>query len=175
MDALVRQAMAKWPDVPDCYGWMGLDMRGQWYMRDDRVQALGPFPQHKGSLLRHDKLIGFIHRNYESDARGCWYFQNGPQRVFVELELTPLVWRLYPDGAVRAHTGAPGQVRQVYLDELGRLYLACDAGFGLIHSADMTLAADFVDSGRWAPIAIEAALLPGRFGYELNPSAKRTG
>lgn len=40
MDDLVRQAMAKWPHVPDCHGWLGLDSRGQWYMRDDRVQML---------------------------------------------------------------------------------------------------------------------------------------
>ena len=41
MDDLVRQAMVKWPNVPDCFGWLGLDSRGQWYMRDDRAQALG--------------------------------------------------------------------------------------------------------------------------------------
>jgi len=94
MDDLVRQAMAKWPHVPDCYGWLGLDSRGQWHMRDDRVQALGSFQSGlagaKGSVLRHEKLIDFIHRNYEADAQGRWYFQNGPQRVYVELETTPL-------------------------------------------------------------------------------------
>ena len=41
MDDIVRQAIAKWPNVPDCYGWLGLDARGNWYMRDDRVQAPG--------------------------------------------------------------------------------------------------------------------------------------
>ena len=53
MDDIVRQAMAKWPNVPHCYGWLGLDARGGWYMRDDRVQASGPFPHSRGSLLRH--------------------------------------------------------------------------------------------------------------------------
>ncbi|MFZ9138137.1 MAG: DUF2946 family protein, partial [Hylemonella sp.] len=24
MDDIVRQAMAKWPNVPACYGWLGL-------------------------------------------------------------------------------------------------------------------------------------------------------
>jgi hypothetical protein len=43
----------------------------------------------KGSLLQHEKLIDFIQRNYESDAQGQWFFQNGPQRVYVELEATP--------------------------------------------------------------------------------------
>ena len=43
MDDIVKQAMAKWPTVPDCYGWLGLDARGNWYMRDDRAQACGNF------------------------------------------------------------------------------------------------------------------------------------
>src|SRR4030095_7710788 len=89
MDDIVRQAIAKWPNVPHCFGWLGLDARGNWYMRDDRVQAAGPFPQSKGSLLKHDKLIDFIQRNYECDEQGQWFFQNGPQRVYVELEGTP--------------------------------------------------------------------------------------
>ena len=76
MDDIVKQALAKWPNVPDCYGWLGLDARGDWYMRDDRVQAQGSFLQSKGSRLQHDKLIDFIGRNYEPDAHGRWYFQN---------------------------------------------------------------------------------------------------
>ena len=45
MDDIVKQALAKWPNVPHCYGWLGLDARGNWYMRDDRTQAAGPFPR----------------------------------------------------------------------------------------------------------------------------------
>ena len=30
MDDIVKQAMAKWPNVPHCYGWLGLDARGNW-------------------------------------------------------------------------------------------------------------------------------------------------
>ena len=104
MDDIVRQAIAKWPNVPHCFGWLGLDMRGQWFLRDDHAQAQGPFAaarrgaaqSSKGALLQHDKLIGFIGRNYEADAAGQWFFQNGPQRVYVELEATPWVWRLTP-------------------------------------------------------------------------------
>ncbi|RZI94255.1 MAG: DUF2946 family protein, partial [Rubrivivax sp.] len=105
MDDIVKAAMAKWPNVPNCFGWLGLDARGQWYMRDDRVQAAGTFQQARGSLLRHEKLVDFIHRNYAADERGQWYFQNGPQRVYVELEITPWIWRLQPDGGVLGHTG----------------------------------------------------------------------
>ncbi len=96
MDDIVRQAIAKWPNVPHCYGWLGLDARGNWYMRDDRVQQAGPFHEHKGSLLKHEKLIDFIQRNYEADGAGQWFFQNGPQRVYVELEVAPFVWRIDP-------------------------------------------------------------------------------
>ena len=104
MDDIVRQAMVKWPNVPNAYGWLGLDARGNWYLRDAQAQALGAFasgtPGAKGSMLRHEKLIDFIQRNYAADAEGQWYFQNGPQRVYVELELTPWVWRVQADGRV---------------------------------------------------------------------------
>src|SRR3982750_283397 len=134
MDDIVLQALVKWPNVPHCFGWLGLDARGNWYMRDDRVQAVGSFPQAKGSQLRHDKLIAFIHRNYECDADGQWFFQNGPQRVYVELEAAPLVWRLMavPGTApsVRSHAGGdPAAVESAWLDEQGRLFLLTDAGY----------------------------------------------
>ena len=98
MDDIVKQAMLKWPNVPHCYGWLGLDARGNWYMRDDGAQAQGGFtsgaPGAKGSRLEHAKLIDFIQRNYACDDAGMWYFQNGPQRVFVELDITPWIWRI---------------------------------------------------------------------------------
>ena len=82
MDDIVKAAMQKWPNVPHCYGWLGLDMRGQWYMRDDATQALGGFNDSvktRGSLLKHEKLVDFIQRNYQCDAtgpaKGQWYFQ----------------------------------------------------------------------------------------------------
>ena len=40
MDDIVKQAIAKWPNVPHCYGWLALDARGNWRMRDERSQAL---------------------------------------------------------------------------------------------------------------------------------------
>ena len=113
MDDIVKQAMAKWPNVPNCYGWLGLDERGHWYLRDDPTQARGHFqsgvPGTKGSLLQHEKLIEFIHRNYSADSTGAWYFQNGPQRVYVELAATPFVWRLSSDFKLTAQTGAETQ------------------------------------------------------------------
>jgi hypothetical protein len=181
MDLLVEAALRKWPNVPHCHGWLALDARGDWYMRDERVQAAGPFPQVKGSVIRHDKLREFIHRNYLRDERGGAYFQNGPQRVYVDLELTPYVWRLQPDvpqaqaPRVTAHTGEPvQQVDSVWLDELGRLYVLCTLpsvgpAFGLVHTLDMLVAAGAVESGQWAPQDMPWADMPGHFGFVRMP------
>jgi hypothetical protein len=184
MDDIVRQAIAKWPNVPDCYGWLGLDARGNWYMRDDRAQAAGPFggvpgadtarnKAAKGSLLKHEKLIDFIQRNYESDASGQWFFQNGPQRVYVELEATPMVWRVgpAPSFAITAHTGAPARTQRCIVDEAGRVYLETDMGFGLVHTQDMTHAADAVEQGLWVPEESPVRDLPARFAYVRSPQA----
>jgi hypothetical protein len=175
MDDIVKQAIARWPNVPDCYGWLGLDARGNWYMRDDPAQAAGPFagtgatPQSKGSLLLHEKLIDFIQRNYEGDRQGRWFFQNGPQRVYVELETTPYVWRVQPDFSVQAHTGQAARVQRCVLDEFGHLYLDTDLGFGLVHTLDMGHAADAVEQGLWVPQSADAAHLPTQFGYVSSP------
>jgi len=178
MDDIVKAAMAKWPNVPHCYGWLGLDARGQWFMRDDPTQAAGPFACEpgetcttaKGSRLQHDKLIEFIHRNYACDESSCWFFQNGPQRVYVELEIAPYIWRLQPDGRILAHTGQPaGEVQLCWLDELGRLYLRTERGLGLVHTSDMDLAAQAVDAGRWVPQDVAFAQLPALGAYVRSP------
>ena len=195
MDDMVKAAMAKWPNVPHCYGWLGLSARGDWYMRDDRAQAAGPFvappgtdparrAASRGSLLQHGKLIDFIQRNYLCDppqpgghdshhSQGRWFFQNGPQRVYVELEATPLIWRVEhtdPGFAVTAHTGEPARVQRCLLDEQGRVYLDTDVGFGLVHTLDMLLAADAIEQGLWVPQEVEAHDLPARFAYVRSPA-----
>lgn len=169
MDDIVLAALKKWPNVPHCYGWLALDARGDWYMRDERIQHAGPFPHPKGSRIEHDKLRAFIERNYAADAAGCWFFQNGPQRVYVELEATPWVWRLQPDGRVLGHTGIEAHVESAWLDEAGHLYLHTDLGLGLVHTQDMAAAADGVEAGRWAPQDCLAAELPARFGFIRQP------
>jgi hypothetical protein len=79
-----------------------LDARGVWRMRDERAQSLN-LP---GDKIRNAALLGFINRNYEHDERGCWYFQNGPQRVYVDLEATPYIAHMTPDAGLLLHTGA---------------------------------------------------------------------
>ena len=183
MDDIVKAALVKWPNVPDCYGWLGLVARGNWYMRDDRAQAAGLFcapsaepgrqAASKGSLLKHDKLIEFIQRNYASNPQGEWFFQNGPQRVYVELEATPFVWRIdaAPDFAVTAHSGESARVQRCLLDEHGRVYLETELGFGLVHTQDMMNAADAIERGLWVLQDVLVKDLQARFGYVRSPQA----
>lgn len=120
MDALVAQAMARWPHTPACFGWLGLDARGRWRMRDRRAQQLGL----AGDVLTHPALLAFIARNYRRDARGRWLFQNGPQRVYVNLETTPHIARDDGAGGFALHTGAAlGRVEHVFLSASGALML----------------------------------------------------
>lgn len=176
MDDIVKAALKKWPNVPDCYDWLALDARGDWYMRDDRIQQAGPFPQVKGSQIRHDKLKEFIHRNYEVDERGCWFFQNGPQRVYVTLEATPWVMGVQAlDGGsfdVRTHTGlAVGDIRGALADEQGRLFLDTTLGFGVVRSPDMLAAVDAMEALGWPLEECRFETLPKRYGYVLQPHA----
>lgn len=184
MDDIVKAALKKWPNVPHCFGWLALDARGDWYMRDDRIQAAGPFPRVKGSRIDHDKLKAFIARNYQADAAGCWHFQNGPQRVYVQLEAAPWVWRVqWPDAPaggdstaplVTSHTGRTAQVQGCWLDAEGRLYLDSDIGLGIVHSQDMLDAARAIELGLWTPQALDAADAPQRFGFVRNPQPGTT-
>lgn len=176
MDDIVKQALAKWPNVPHCYGWLGLDARGRWHLRDDATQAAGAFPQSRGALLEHDKLLAFIERNYEVDAQGQWFFQNGPQRVYVELEVTPWIWRVQPgDFAVTSHTGRSSVVQECLVDEQGWVYLHTDIGLGLVHTLDVGLAAEALDEGQWVARNVTASELPGAYGYIVSPKALQVG
>ena len=73
VDDAVKRALERWPGVPAVYGWLVLDRRGEWRLRNP---ASGAFERIGNAALR-----AFIARNYARDAQGAWYFQNGPQRV----------------------------------------------------------------------------------------------
>ncbi|MDB5961357.1 MAG: hypothetical protein JWP59_2651 [Massilia sp.] len=120
MDDIVKQAMAKWPNVPDCYGWLALDARGAWRMRDERAQHLN-LP---GDKVTQAALLAFINRNYEVDSRGCWFFQNGPQRVFLNLEATPYIARTDPLQGLTVQTGEALAPQAAYLTETGSLIVS---------------------------------------------------
>ncbi len=93
MDDQVLRSLMKWPNVPDCFGWLALDRRGQWRMRDEYAQQ-NRLP---GQVIQHVALNDFIARNYACDELGRYFFQNGPQRVFVTLDATPWVARIIPN------------------------------------------------------------------------------
>jgi Protein of unknown function (DUF2946) len=153
MDDIVRQALAKWPDVPACHGWLLLDRRGNWRMRDEAVQS----EQGLGTPIRHAALNAFIVRNYDVDESGQWYFQNGPQRVYVELEYTPWVVRLIEgsDGTLGLsdQTGTQWEPDGCWLDDRGAIvftgHVAGDPRerVGVLHDHDLDLFADRLEDG----------------------------
>ena len=188
--------MAKWPDVPAVYGWLGLDRRGRWRLR--------------GELIRNDAANRFIDRNYACDEAGRWFFQNGPQRVFVALEYAPFVYRLDDAGTFTAHTGRPaGAPLAAALDEEQNVTVVTGLGPGLVDDRDLdALSERFAspdgepmdddaiedeldaaaagrrpvrlglarEGGATAPLEfIPAAELPARLGFVRNPAAPPPG
>jgi hypothetical protein len=170
-------AIAKWPNVPACYDWLSLDRRGDWRLQGERVT-------HRG-------FIDLLNRQYGVDDRGCWFVQNGPQRVFVALASTPWVFRREGEGFV-SHTGQPaGVLKAVLLDEEGNILLETELGIGLLDDRDLPqflaeccapdgqaasdeALGELMETGRgdirWHELplqTIRAAELPAR--YKFNP------
>ena len=162
MDEAVLRALTKWPDVPEVYGWLVLDRRGEWRLR---VQGAEPGFERIGNRALRD----FIGRNYAADACGRWYFQNGPQKVYVRLAYAPLVVRLDADGLVD-HCGlAFGEPRGMWLDEEGSLLLLGERGMGLMDDRDLAaFAAQRGDNLAELPV-VHRAVAPGRFVYVQDP------
>ncbi len=138
MDELVKLALAKWPNVPDCFGWLALDGRGRWRIGEQR------------ETITHAPTIAYINRNYLADEAGRWFFQNGPQRVFVELDFTPFVWRLIPKDAgtenspattaLVAHIGEIAtHTNGIWLVSNGRFLIEANQRVGILHDHDSAL------------------------------------
>lgn len=150
MDASVARSMAKWPNVPAVYGWLGLDRRGQWRIKGERVLHAG--------------LREFIARNYQGDEHGRWYFQNGPQRVYVSLAYAPLVVHYEGDSLID-HCGRPFIARATYLDDEGSVLIEGNAGIALLDDRDLERYAEQAE--RLARIARGHA--ERRFGFVREP------
>ncbi|MDZ7786611.1 MAG: DUF2946 family protein [Halofilum sp. (in: g-proteobacteria)] len=162
MDESVRQAMARWPDVPAVYGWLGLDEAGRW-----RLQ---------GEPITHPGLIAFINRNYACDEHGAWFFQNGPQRGYVRLHYTPWVLHVDAAGRLRTHTGrAAESVRAAHVDDDGNLLLDTDAGPGLVEAGSLPAAAEWLRDADGEPAGAEAvaALQHGDAAVTLGYGGRR--
>jgi len=142
MDESVREAMAKWPNVPALYGWVGLDEEGHWRLR--------------GEPITHPGLIAFIDRNYDQDEHGAWFFQNGPQRGYVHLAYTPWIIHADSEGALATHTEARVErIDSAYIDEDGNLIVATEHGPGLVDSEALAVVADWLRAGD-GPADLEA-------------------
>lgn len=125
--------MLRWPNVPACYGWLSLDRRGQWRMR--------------GEPVTHAGLGAFLGRQYGRDEDGNYFVQNGPQRVFVELDYTPWILRLSAENtllpqsqrlALETHTGEPVEnIKGAAFDEEGSLLLEFSGGIALLCDRDL--------------------------------------
>ncbi len=172
MDDAVIRSMLKWPDVPAVYGWLALDRRGRWRIRTvAEVTAAAQFEPIGNASLR-----AFIGRNYQVDARGCWYFQNGPQRVFVSLAYAPLVFRLEGDGLVDHCGRALRKIGAAWLDEEGSLVLQAGSGMGVLDDRDLGVFADRLEDGFFAlgevhlPVGrVAGSELETRFGFVRDP------
>lgn len=195
MDEIVLRAMQKWPNVPNVFGWLKLDRRGNWLVKSRQSRDGAPIFER----ISNAAVVDFIARNYERDAGGRWFFQNGPQRVFVTLEYTPLVYRVCGDGeSIETHTGlAPAAVRSAWIDDGGMLVLETDLGPGVVLDRDLSALLDRIVTASGAaseetlaqlgsgaslpPLALDlkdgrvplgsiaAAELPGRFGFDPAP------
>lgn len=144
MDEAVLRSIAKWPNVPAVYGWLRLDRRGQWLIKGDRIANPG--------------VVAFISRNYAADNRGRWYFQNGPQRVFVTLEYTPFVIETAAEDtlALVTHTGlAITRVSGAWVDETGSLLLRWAGGLGLMSDRDLATVSARFTGARGDPVGDE--------------------
>jgi hypothetical protein len=123
MDEQVLRSLVKWPNVPDCYGWLALDRRGQWRMRDEFTQQ----NQLPGQVIVHLALNEFISRNYARDSQGRYFFQNGPQRVFITLDATPWIARMIPsEQGTQLLTQCQTKIEPTAAlsDENGNIYIA---------------------------------------------------
>jgi hypothetical protein len=154
MDEMVRRAMARWPNVPAVFGWLALDRRGEWHVR------LGEADPHAFDRITSPQLVAFIRRNYGCDERGRYFFQNGPQRVFVRLDYLPWVLRLDDRSAgLVTHTDAPvAGVAAAFLDENGALILLTEHGPGIVLDRDLEAVFDRMRDDAGVPVDGDALL-----------------
>lgn len=151
MDEIVARSLAKWPNVPAVYGWLSLDRRGQWRI--------------KGEKIANPALREFIGRNYEADERGRWFFQNGPQRVYVKLDYTPLVVHFEGESLVD-HRGRAFCADETYLDDGGSVLVAGEGTAAVLDDRDL---ARFADQAEALP-PIPASEVPDRYGFIQDPT-----
>lgn len=164
MDPGVERSLAKWPDVPAVFGWLALDRRGNWLLKNPASGGM--------ERIGNAALNAFVSRNYACDALGRWYFQNGPQRVFASLAYVPLVARM-ENGGFRDHCGRVIESGAwEFLDEEGSVLLAGQRGVALLDDRDLGAYAEARTDGWVAALPrIACSDVPARFGFIADPRA----
>jgi hypothetical protein len=144
MDQSVLDAVKRWPDVPVVYGWLSLTARGEWKLHPLGDAQLGG----AGQGITNTQILGFIGRNYASQADGAWFFQNGPQRVYVRLDAAPLILHIDPSvQAITTHNGiTTQQISRWYCDETGQLFAQTNVGPARVDDRDLHLIAEILRS-----------------------------
>jgi hypothetical protein len=91
-------------------------------MRDEFAQQ-NKLP---GQVITHRALNEFISRNYACDSLGRYFFQNGPQRVFITLDATPWIVRITPSEnglELISQCNNPIEASGALSDEKGNIYI----------------------------------------------------
>jgi hypothetical protein len=181
-DPQVLRAMARWPNVPAMFGWLRLDPRGNWLLIDRGQPGFEESLHGAGSPITNAAILDFIGRNYGHDSLGRWFWQNGPQRVFAELDRAPWVLRVIGAGTgakLFTHTGiAFGPVTRAALGPSGEVLLESALGCGSVHDLDAA-ALEFNDAPGLAlptlilgkqQLPVEPCTDPARaFGFVTSP------
>lgn len=161
--------MLKWPNVPAVFGWLALDRRGNWLIRAASKGDIAD-PATAFDRIGNAAVSEFIGRNYARDSDDRYYFQNGPQRVYVALDYTPYVYRLDDGGTLFvAHTGAPsGRIKRVFFDEEGSLILSAELGVGVVLDRDLAAVLERFSDRAGEPLEAEALFNRVRSGERLG-------
>lgn len=166
MDDDVLAAMKRWPDVPAVCGWLSLDPRGNWRLHPEGDAAAGGL----GEPISNPRILDFFARNYAREEDGRWFVQNGPQRVYVRLDVAPLVLRTGDDSrTLVAHTGqAVTRVDGWWLDDTGRLLATTDLGPGVVIDRDLSKVLDGLvdEAGNSAAVPLADGESPAQLRYE---------
>jgi hypothetical protein len=125
VDDSTLSSIAKWPNVPYCYGWLLLDRRGSFRIRNEYAQK----NQLQGDVIQHAGLCESIKKHICLDEHQQYFYQNGPQRVYITFAYSPYVARILPNQEhrwiLRNHLDQEITPTRCFLDEKGNVLLEC--------------------------------------------------